>query len=149
MSVKCVNGYIIKLFRFPLTKNPLFCRLNKLQQYAAGGGRMNEGDETALGTDPRCLVDQTHALCLKFCQRSLNIIDLNRDVMYSAAAFFEELADRRVVARRFEQLHAALAQRQHRNADLLVLNGLGMDIFEPESVAPEFERFVDAFCRDA
>ena len=99
---------------------------------------MNKSDQTALGTDPRRFVDQPHSLCLEFRERSLDIIDLDRDVMNAAAAFLEKLADRRIVARRFEQFDPAFADRQHRDPNLLIFDDFGVNILKPESVPQNF-----------
>ena len=40
---------------------------------------------------------------------------------------------------RLEQLDPAFADRQHRDADLLVLDDLRVHVFEAESVAPELK----------
>ena len=52
---------------------------------------MDERDQTAFGTDPRRLVDQTHSLLLQFRERRLDIVNLDGNVMNAAAAFLEKL----------------------------------------------------------
>src|SRR5688500_14460171 len=65
-------------------------------------------------------------------------------MMDSAAALFQKLRNRGIVARRLQQLYTAFTERQHRNPDLLVLHRFGVDILEPECVRPKLERSVDA-----
>src|SRR6476620_5406040 len=67
----------------------------------------------------------------------------------TAAAFFKKRADRRIFAGRLKKLEPALANRQHRHADLLVLDCLCMDVFEAQSVFPKLQRFVNAPGGDA
>src|SRR3954447_10946311 len=65
----------------------------------------------------------------------------------AAASFFEEFADRRVITGGFQQLDAALADRQYCDTDILILHDLGMYILQSEGVCPECQCLVDAFCR--
>src|SRR5688500_9131531 len=70
-------------------------------------------------------------------------------MMDSAAALFQKLRNRGIVARRLQQLYTAFTERQHRNPDLLVLHRFGVNILEPECVRPKLEPSVDARRRNA
>ena len=109
---------------------------------------MDEGHKASFGPDPRLFVDQLHSLRLKPRKRRPNVLDLNGDVVNAAAAFLKKLRNWRIVRGRFEKFHAAFADREHRDADLLILDDLGMHILEPESVFPEFQRIFDAVRRN-
>ncbi len=110
---------------------------------------MDKCDEAAFGPDPRLFVNKLHSLSLEPSERLSNVLDLNGDVMNAPAAFLKKLRDRRIVRRRFEQFDAAFADREHRHADLLIFDDLSMHILEPESVFPEFQRVLDAVCRNS
>src|SRR4051794_35897812 len=106
---------------------------------------MDEGDEAALGTQPRLFVDQTGPLRTHLLERGVYVLDLDGDMMYTAAAFFQEFADRGIFGRRFEQFYAALAQRQHRDSDLLVLDYLRVYVLEAHRADPELQGLIDTF----
>jgi len=91
---------------------------------------MDKRDETALSADTRVLVNEANAVIFEPLQRRLDITGLDGYVMDAAASFLKEFADRRVVTGRLEQLNATLANGQHGNADLLVLDDLGVDVFQ-------------------
>src|SRR4051794_22451519 len=103
---------------------------------------MDERDQAALGTDAWGFIDKTHSFGLELCERCLDVVNLYSDMMNAAAALLQESADRRILRRRFKQLHATLADGKHRNTYFLVLNDLCVDVFEPQSVFPELESFV-------
>ena len=110
---------------------------------------MDERDQAALGTDAWGFIDKTHSLGLELCERCLDIVDLDRNMVNAAASLLQELTYGRVVGCRFEQFDTALADAEHGDTNFLVLNDLCMDVFEAESVFPKLESLVDALRRDA
>src|SRR5688572_15305992 len=61
--------------------------LRQLDQAVLGSLRIEEGDAAALVADPRHLVDQRNALRLELGERSVDILDLETDVVQPALAF--------------------------------------------------------------
>lgn len=89
---------------------------------------MNERDKTPFGPDPRRFVYQPHPFLFQLSERRFDVINLDRYVVYTAAAFLQKLADRRIVGCWFKELDTALAQRKHRHADLLIGHFFGMNV---------------------
>ncbi len=110
---------------------------------------MDKGDKAGLGPDTGFFVDKAGALRPQTVERGLDIIYLHRDVVDAGPAFFEEFRDRRIFARGFEQLNAAFANGKHCDADLLFLDGLRVNILEPQGVDPKPKGVVNTPCRDA
>lgn len=110
---------------------------------------MDKGNKASFRPDTRLFVNKLHALCLKPSERRPDIFNLYGYVMNAAAAFFKKLRYRRIFGGRLEQFNAGLADRQHRNPHLLILDDLGMNILKPEGVLPKLESFINAFCRNA
>ena len=67
----------------------------------------------------RRLVDQPQPLVAQQPQDGLDVVDLVGDVVQPRAALGEELADRRVVVERREQLDVVLADVEQRRLDAL------------------------------
>ena len=80
---------------------------------------MQERDLRCADAGARRLVDQPHALVAQPPQDGLDVVDLVGDVVQPRAALGEELADRRVVVERREQLDVVLAHVQQRGLDTL------------------------------
>ena len=68
------------------------------------GVGMDERDLEPEEPAPRRFVDQLRAFGGQLVDRGTDVVDLVRDVVHSGTALGEELADRRVVAERGEQL---------------------------------------------
>lgn len=110
---------------------------------------MDEGNKTSFGPDPRLFVDELHTLSLKPSKRRPNVLDLNGDVVNAAAAFLKKFGNWRIIRRRLEKFHAAFADREHRDPNLLILDDLRMHILKPESVFPESQSVFDAVRRNS
>ena len=70
---------------------------------------MQERDLRLPDAGARRLVDQAHSLIAQPPEDGLDVVDLVGDVVQPRAALGEELADRRVVVERGEQLDVVLA----------------------------------------
>ena len=81
---------------------------------------MNKGNKATAGASSRLFVDQSRPLLLQFPEGFANILNLNRDVMNTRTPLREELRNRRVGCRRFEQFNPRLANRQHRYPHFLL-----------------------------
>src|SRR6266853_1651328 len=64
--------------------------------------------------------------------RVCEIRHVYRDMVKTLTAFFDELGNHRVRSRRFQQLDAALPQRNHRHLDLLMRHRFLAHHFQPE-----------------
>ena len=73
---------------------------------------------------PRHAVDQLRAGRLELVERCAEVVRLERDVVHPRAAAREEAADRRVVARRRDELEATLADEHRRRLDALLVERL-------------------------
>ena len=69
--------------------------LLQFNQNTMSRGRMNEGDQRALGTGSWRLVDQSNPTRLQMCQRSVDVVHPQRDVMDARPPLREESRNRR------------------------------------------------------
>src|SRR4051812_49879787 len=92
---------------------------DQLREHAVDGIGVDEGDLEPEEPLPRLGVDQLGALRCELAERGAEISDLEGHVVHAGPALGEELADRRVVAKRGEELEPALAAAQRRGLDAL------------------------------
>jgi hypothetical protein len=112
-------------------------RLLELNEHSMRGRRVNEGDQRALGTRARLLVDQADAARAQVRQRRLDVVDPQCHMVQAGAPLVDELRDRRVGRRRLEHLERRRPGIQERRADPLRPNLLaGLDV-EAEHVLEE------------
>ena len=90
---------------------------------------MNERDLEPEEPLPRRAIDQLCSRGLELVQRCVQIARLERDVMHSRAAACEEASDGRIVARRRDELEAALADEHRCRFDTLLAERLA--VLEP------------------
>ncbi len=83
---------------------------------------MDESDLHAEEALARLGVDQLSPLLGEADQLGLDVVDLVGDVVHARPALGEELADRRVVAKRRQQLDPAAADEHRSCLDALILN---------------------------
>ena len=83
---------------------------------------MHERNLEAEHPPPRRDVDQLRAGARKIRERSVDVLDLVRDVMHPRAALRQEPPDRGVLAERGEKLHAAVADAHRGRFDALVVH---------------------------
>src|SRR5918995_30427 len=93
---------------------------HQFRQHAVGRVGVDEGDLETEEALARLRVDQLGAADGELGQRASDVVDLVGDVVHSRAAIREELADRRVLAERREQLDAALADPHRDGLDALL-----------------------------
>jgi hypothetical protein len=87
---------------------------------------MHERDLQAEHAAPRGRVDQLGTGGRQVRQRRRDVVDLVGDVVHAGAALGQELADRRVVSERGEQLDPAFAETHRRRLDALIVDPLAM-----------------------
>ena len=85
---------------------------------------MNKGHKATARARSRLFVNQPRAFCFHLRELGANIVHPYRDMMNSRAAFVEKFRDGRVRRNRFKQLDAGFAQRQLRDAYLLLRDWL-------------------------
>ncbi len=85
---------------------------------------------------------------LQLLPDGLDVVDMQRDMMQPRPALTEESAYDRFRTERLQQLHAALAQRNHRRPHAFMLHRLFMQHAQPERLV-EPARRGDALDRDA
>src|SRR3954453_5312475 len=110
---------------------------------------MQESDLRLPDAGARRLVDQPQALVAQPPQDGLDVVDLVGPVVQARAALGEELADRRIVVERGEQLDMVLPHVQQRRLDALRLHGLTVHQGEPISVDVEVDRLLEVAHREA
>src|SRR4051812_43388855 len=110
---------------------------------------MQERDLRLPDAGARRLVDQPQALVAQPSQDGLDVVDLVGHVVQARAALGEELADRRIVVERGEQLDMVLPHVQQRRLDALRLHGLTVHQGEPISVDVEVDRLLEVAHREA
>src|SRR5581483_8139806 len=123
--------------------------LFQLDQDAMRRGGVNKRDERSMRAGTRRLVDQPDTARLECGERGLNVVDAQRDVMQSRPALLDELRDRRIRRRRFEQF-----QRRAASLNEMRPHALGRHLFrrlnlEPQRIAIERQRLVEIRHRDA
>ena len=96
------------------------------------GVRVEERDLEAEHAVARLFVDQLGALLGQLGERRADVGDLVGDVMHTGAAGGEELADRRVLAERREELDPARPHAHRGRFDALVRNELAVLELAPE-----------------
>src|SRR5262245_18362057 len=97
-----------------------------LREDAVDGVGVDERDLEAEEPPARPCVDQLCALGGELVESGADVVDLEGDVMHSGAPLREELADRRVVAERGQELHPVGADAQRRCLDALLLERLAV-----------------------
>src|SRR5579875_473192 len=85
----------------------------------------------------RMLIDQGQALCARTLQFPRDIIGFETQMMETAAAPGQELADRVVRTERLQQFYFAAADLQQCGFDALLLNDRAFGELKPQGVAPE------------
>src|SRR5215213_7832146 len=123
--------------------------LDEFEQHAASRGGVDKSDEAPAGAVARLLIYQTCASGFEARECRPDVWDADGDVMYAGPALLQKLGDGRVRAGRLKQLDARLAGGQHRHVDALLLDRLGVPDLQPQRVAPEPERLLDAARGDA
>ena len=118
--------------------------LYQLQQHPAGRRRVNERDETVVRADARRFVNQPRAAALSAAPARANIVNAHGYVMNAGAALLKKPGNGRIVGRRLKQLNARLADGQHRHAHPLLLDHFRVHQLQPQRIAPEPKRLVDA-----
>ena len=110
---------------------------------------VDEGDLEAEQSAPRPLVDQLRTLGRELVERDADVVDLVGDVVHAGPTLREELADRRLVAERRQQLDPARAHAQRRRLDALV--GDRLAVLEPgaEEALVRCDRPVEVGTADA
>jgi len=87
---------------------------------------MHEGDLQAEHPAPGLGVDQLGAALLEVAEDDPDVLDLVGDVVHAGASAGEELADRRVVPERGEQLDPTPSDPDRRGLDSLLLDASPM-----------------------
>jgi hypothetical protein len=90
------------------------------------GLRVYESDFEAEHSLSRCGVDQLGAVGCELRNRGVDVVDLVRDVMHAGPAFGEKLPDRRIVAKRGEQLDPVSTDADRRSLDALFVHPRAM-----------------------
>src|SRR5712691_4467434 len=93
---------------------------------------MDKNVEVPAGADLDFLRHKARAGLLEVLHGLCEIGDVDGDVMQPLAALLQELGDHGVGACGFQQLNAALAQRNHRHLDLLMRDRFFTNDFHPE-----------------
>jgi hypothetical protein len=96
--------------------------LDQLDEHAAAGRRMQEGDLVAAGSGPRHLVDELDAFGAESVEVRLEILRAVRDVVEGLAPSVQKAPDGGVGTEGLEQLDGP----HERNANALCLEGLGL-----------------------
>ncbi len=110
---------------------------------------MNKGHKATARARPWLFVNQPRAFCFHLRELGANIVHPYRDMMNSRAAFVEKFRDGRVRRNRFKQLDAGFAQRQLRDAYLLLRDLFSCGEIHTERFTPPLRRLINAMCRDA
>src|SRR5262245_64658062 len=97
-----------------------------LREDAVDGVRVDEGDLEAEEPTARARVDQLGPFGGELIEGGADVVDLERDVVHPGAPLREELADRRVLAERGQQLDPVGADAQRRRLDALLLERLAV-----------------------
>src|SRR4051812_42215751 len=104
---------------------------------------MDEGDERAFRTRTRLLVNQPDTARLDLRQRSVNVVDPQRDVVQARPSLVDVLRDRRIGGGRLEELEARRPEWHEMRPDALRRDLLRRIDLEAQSVAIEGERGVE------
>jgi hypothetical protein len=93
---------------------------------------MHEGYAAVADSDPGLGVDELDALLLEAVQRRVDVVHGVGDVVQPLAVSLYELADRRVGAKRAQQLNVTFADVEEHRLDALRLDGLAVRDGHPE-----------------
>jgi len=111
--------------------------------------RVDEGDLEPEETLVWFLVDQLDALLGEAFQLTSKIAHRVRDVMHAGPAGGEELADRRLLAKRGKELDAAVADAHRRRFDTLLGDRVAMLHLGAEQAPIRVERIVEILDGDS
>src|SRR4051794_2246082 len=131
------------------TTRSLLAIRDQLHQDAVRSVGMKERDLVAEEAPSRFLVDELDALSGQLAEGRADIGDPVGDVVHAGSALGQELADRRVVAERREELDSPVADPQRRGFDTLVGDGLAMLDLRPENPLVSGHGLVEILDRDA
>lgn len=92
---------------------------------------MHERDPRTAATHPRFLVDEANTLGPQMSEGGVDVGYRVGDMVHAFAAGTNELADRRLLAERLQQLNVRTSHGDHRLLDSLALHHLAMDWFDP------------------
>src|SRR3954464_14416271 len=120
-----------------------FRGLHDLGEHAARRLGMHEGHARVADAGARLLVDEPQAGRAQAVELGLDVGRLVGDVVQARPVLGQELADRRVLAERLEQLHVPLADVEQHGLDALGLDGLAMDEGHVEVGVVELQRGVE------
>jgi len=98
--------------------------LQELDQHAASGARMQEGDSCAVGAGPRDGIDGAISACDCVGEGGFHILHTVAQVVEAWTPPLEESGDGRVGTERSQELHAARSRADEYDLDTLALNGL-------------------------
>ena len=104
---------------------------------------VNERDLEAEQPAPRPVVDQLGTFGGELVDCGADVVDLKGDVMHPRAASGEKPSDRRLVAKRGEELDPPAADSERRGLDTLVGNGLAMLQARPEEPLVGGKRLIE------
>ena len=113
------------------------------------GVRVDEGDLEPEETLVWLLVDELDALLGEAFQLTSKIAHRVCDVMHAGTAGGEELADRRLLAKRGKELDAAVADAHRRRFDTLLGDRVAMFHFGAEQAPIRVERIVEILDGDS
>ena len=113
------------------------------------GVRVDEGDLEPEETLVWLLVDELDSLLGEAFQLTSKIAHRVRDVVHTGSAGGEELADRRLLAERSEELDAAVADAHRRRFDTLLGNRVAMLHLGAEQAPIRVERIVEILDGDS
>jgi hypothetical protein len=105
--------------------------MNQLREDAVDRVGMQERDLEPEQPLPRLFVDELDSLLGKLADRRADVGNFVGDVVHPGPALAEELADRRLLPERGQQLDAAVTDPQRRGFDALVGNRLS--VLEPSA----------------
>jgi len=110
---------------------------------------MHKRDPCAATTHPGFLVDEASALGPKVCEGGVDVGYRVGDMVHAFAAGTNELADRRLLAERLQQLDVRPSHGNHRFLDSLALHHLAMNRFDPVQALVFGQRRVEITHGDA
>jgi hypothetical protein len=97
---------------------------------------------------PRLGIDELEARGSRICERLRNVGDAIRDVMESRPALGEKLADRRIWARRAQELDFARPRVHERRLDSVFLISRSVDELRAEGGAVQLDGLIQVRHRD-
>ena len=120
-----------------------------LGEHPARGARMQERDPRGADPGARLLVDHPHPGLAQPGEGGVDVGHLVGDVVQARPALGQELADRRLLAERGEQLHVVLADVEQHGLDALRLDHLAVDELHAVRGRVELDRGVEVADGDA